>query len=78
MGADGGRVVLYEPQVATWTDQRVLTLHAAVSYTATGETAAMLGTIVAEADTRVSVDERLVGFSSFRVMRASFHLGFER
>ena len=33
---DGAQLALYEPQVADWVDQKRLTLHAAVSYTATG------------------------------------------
>ena len=35
-------------------------------------TTALLGTIIAEADTRVSVAERLVDFSSFRIIQSNF------
>jgi len=69
---DGAQLVVYEPQVADWVDQKVLTLHAAVGYTAAGQTMPRLGTILAEADTRVSVTERLVDFSSFRILSANF------
>ena len=69
---DGGRVLLYEPQIANWEGQKLLTLHAAVSYAARGSEAAMLGTVIAESDTRVSVEKRLVDFSAFRVTSANF------
>jgi hypothetical protein len=69
---DGGRVVLYEPQVSRWDGQKQLTLHAAVSYAPKGQTTALLGTVIAEADTRVSVEERLVDFSTFRITQSNF------
>src|SRR5687768_1579147 len=69
---DGAQIVLYEPQVADWVDQKRLTLHAAVAYTAAGQTMPRLGTILAEADTRVAVAERLVDFSSFRILSSNF------
>ena len=72
IAADHARLVVFEPQVATWTDQQLLTLHAAVSYTPAGSDTAILGTIVAEADTRVSVATRLVDFSSFRILQSNF------
>jgi hypothetical protein len=69
---NGAVVVMYEPQVASWVDRKRLTLHAAVAYTAAGADRALLGTIVAEADTRVSVESRLVDFSNFEVTRSNF------
>ena len=72
IAADHARLVVFEPQVATWTDQQLLTLHAAVSYTPAGSDTAILGTIVVEADTRVSVATRLVDFSSFRILQSNF------
>ncbi|HEY6359603.1 MAG TPA: hypothetical protein VIX63_00795 [Vicinamibacterales bacterium] len=69
---DGGVVVLYEPQVAGWQNQKLLTLHAAVSHTPKGGDTGQLGTIIAEADTRVSVAQRLVDFSSFRITQSNF------
>ena len=69
---DGAQVVVYEPQVASWADQKTLTLHAAAAYTPKGKTSPLLGTIMAEADTRVSVDDRLVDFSSFRIIQSNF------
>ena len=69
---DGAQVVVYEPQVASWADQKTMTLHAAAAYTPKGKTSPLLGTIMAEADTRVSVDDRLVDFSSFRIIQSNF------
>ena len=72
IGPDGALVVIYEPQIATWENQRLLTMHAAVSYSAKGSEKPLVGTIIAEADTRVSVEERLVDFSSFRIIQSNF------
>lgn len=70
--AAGARIVLYEPQIASWDEHRLLKLHAAVSFAAPGSDKPMLGTIVAEAETRVSVAERLVDFSTFRITQSNF------
>ena len=71
-GADGARVIMYEPQIASWEDQKLMTLHAAVSHTRAGSEMPQLGTIIAEADTRVSVEHRLVDFSSVRIVQSHF------
>src|SRR5687768_13344596 len=55
-----GQLVIYEPQIAQWRDQQQLTLHAAVAYTPSGTAAPLIGTVIAEANTRVAVEERLV------------------
>src|SRR6185436_16319264 len=47
-------------------------LYAAVSFTPARSDMPLLGTIMAAADTRVSVSERLVDFSSFRVLQSNF------
>jgi hypothetical protein len=69
---DGARVVVYEPQTASWEDYKTLTLHAAIGYTPKGESSTHLGTVIALANTRVSVPERLVDFSAFQITRANF------
>jgi hypothetical protein len=69
---DGSRILLHEPQIASWKDQKQLTLHAAVSYIPSGSETALLGTVIADAETRVAVDERLVDFSAFRITQANF------
>ncbi len=68
----GAAMVLYQPQVAGWKNQKVMTAYAAASYTPKGATKPALGTLQIEADTAVSVAERLVDFSKYRVVEASF------
>jgi hypothetical protein len=67
-----GQLVMYEPQISAWPDQKQLTLHAAVAYTPTKATAPLLGTIIAEAKTRVAIEERLVDFSAFTITQTHF------
>ena len=72
IGADQAIVVVYEPQIASWPQQKLLTLYAAMSYTTPGATTPLVGTIKAEADTRVSLEDRLVDFSAFRILESNF------
>src|SRR5436190_15837629 len=58
----GVRYTLYQPQVASWADQRHIVMYAAVSIANTSQKP-VLGTIRVEADTKVALDERLVSFS---------------
>ena len=69
---NGARVILYEPQIASWEDQKRLTLYAAVSFTSAGAAKPVLGTVTAVADTKVAVSERLVDFSVFRIIDSNF------
>ena len=68
----GGRVVVYQPQVASWADQKHMVAYAAVSYAAKGATKPALGTIKVEADTKVAVVERLVNFSELKITESNF------
>jgi hypothetical protein len=68
----GAALVLYQPQVSEWKNQKVMTAYAAVSYTPKGASKAALGTLQLAADTSVSVAERLVDFSKYRILEASF------
>jgi len=70
--ASGGRVVLYEPQVASWPDQKHMVMYAAVAYTASGANTPTLGTLKIEANTQISVPERLVNFSEFTITESNF------
>jgi hypothetical protein len=69
---DSSIVVVYQPQIATWENQKRMTMYAAVSYTAKSSTMPLLGTIMVEADTRVSVANRLVDFSKLTISQANF------
>jgi hypothetical protein len=67
----GATLVVYQPQVSEWAQQQRMTLRAAVSYTPDGGKE-VLGTITAVADTRVSLEDRLVDFSVFKITEANF------
>src|SRR6185295_14562727 len=69
---DGAQLVLYEPQIASWDNQRKMTAYSAASYLKPGTEMPMLGTLTLEADTRVSVEERLVDFSSLQITQSNF------
>ncbi len=69
----GGRILMYQPQVATWEQQRHMTAFSAVSWEPKGaNTKPALGTVKIEADTRVAPSERLVNFSSFKIAESNF------
>ncbi len=68
----GGELVVHQPQVESWVGQRQVTAMAAVSYTATDAAEGALGVITLQADTQVSLDERLVDFSTFSITESNF------
>jgi hypothetical protein len=70
--ASGARFVLYEPQLAGWAEQKSMVMYAAVSYAGKGQQEPALGILRIEADTRVSLDDRLVDFSRFSITSANF------
>ena len=90
--AAGGSVLLYQPQISSWDNQKHLVAFSAVSFRqaatgkpATGETATgqpatgqtapekpAVGTVKLEADTKVSVADRLVSLSAIKVTEANF------
>ena len=70
--ASGARVVLYQPQVIRWPNQKEMVLAAAVSYQAAGAQTPALGVLKIESKTKVALDERLVNFSEFKITEASF------
>jgi hypothetical protein len=71
MTPSGGGVVVYEPQVASWVDQKQIVMYAAVAYT-TSDARSALGTIMVKADTKIAVPERLVSFSDLQIEMANF------
>ncbi|HKO92736.1 MAG TPA: hypothetical protein VJU61_16390, partial [Polyangiaceae bacterium] len=70
--ASGASLVVYQPQIASWADQKNIVLYAAVSYTAKGAEKAALGTIKAESRTEVATSERLVSFADLRITETHF------
>jgi hypothetical protein len=69
---NGGSVLVYQPQIASWDQQKHISGFSAVSYAAKGGAKPALGTIKLEAETRVSVDERLVNFHQLKISEANF------
>jgi hypothetical protein len=70
-----GHVMVYEPQIASWANQKQLVAYAAASYQPPGASATSkpsLGTLQIEAQTRVSLDERLVNFANMHITQANF------
>ena len=68
----GGSIVVFQPQVSTWENQKLLTAFSAVSYRAPGADKPAYGSLKIEADTKISVTERLVSFKNFKIVEASF------
>ncbi|HSE97212.1 MAG TPA: hypothetical protein VLD57_03005, partial [Blastocatellia bacterium] len=65
--------MIYQPQAASWEDQKRLVAYAAVSYVPSGEAEKpAIGTIKIESDTSVSLEERLVKFSVLKITEANF------
>src|ERR1044072_8797765 len=69
---DEAQIVLFQPQIASWDDQKHAVALAAVSYVAKGAEKPVIGTIKIEADTQVSVEQRLVKFSTLKITEANF------
>ena len=68
----GGTILVYQPQVASWEKQTHLVAYSAVSQRAKSAEKPAIGTIKIEADTQVSVPERLVSFQKMRIVEANF------
>src|SRR5262249_41369357 len=68
----GAKVLVYQPQVASWDQQKRMVAFAAASYQEKGATKPALGSLKLEADTKVSVAERLVNFTDLRITESNF------
>jgi hypothetical protein len=56
--ANEAQIVMYQPQIASWENQKQLVAFAALSHVAKGEQKPALGTIKFETDTEVSLEQR--------------------
>src|SRR6185503_6168433 len=63
----GGKIIVYQPQVASWDQQKQMVAYAAVSYEAKGAPKPAIGSLKIEANTKVAVSERLVSFKDMRI-----------
>ena len=70
--ASGATLIVYQPQVASWADRKHAVFYSAISYMPQSAPKAALGTIKVESDTSVSVGDRLVNFSEFKITESNF------
>ncbi len=66
------QMVIFQPQAMTWEGQKHLVAMAAVSYVAKGEQKPAMGVVKFEADTSVSLPDRLVKFSTVKITQTNF------
>ncbi len=69
---NGLRFVIYQPQVASWENQKRMVAYAAVSVETAGGQKPALGSVKVEANTRVALDDRLVSFSDMTLTETNF------
>jgi hypothetical protein len=65
-------IVLYQPQIASWPDQKHMTLYTAVSYLAKGKQTPAIGALKVDSDTSVALEDRLGLVLRFTITEASF------
>jgi hypothetical protein len=69
----GGKILMYQPQVASWEQQKHMVAYAAVAYEQKGATSKpALGSLQIEAETKVAVADRLVSFRDFKIAESNF------
>ena len=64
------QVIIFQPQIASWDDQKHMVALSAVSYVPKDEQKPALGTIKIEADTSVALEQRLVKFQTLKITEA--------
>jgi len=70
--ASGGSILVYQPQIASWDQQKHMVAFSAVSYRTASAPKPAMGTLKFEADTQVALNERLVNFQKMRITEANF------
>jgi hypothetical protein len=70
--ASGGSLLVYQPQVSSWKDQKQMVAFSAVSYRDKAASAPAFGTLRIEADTNVALADRLVSFKNLRTVEVTF------
>ena len=69
----GAGILIYQPQIASWENQKHIVGYAAVSYLPSGETEKpSVGSLKIESDTNVALNERLVKFTTLKITEANF------
>src|SRR3954447_9277790 len=70
--ASGGSILVYQPQISSWDSQKRMVAFSAVSHRTTGAEKPALGTVKLEAETTVSVSDRLVKLQNLKITDANF------
>jgi hypothetical protein len=65
-------LLVYQPQILTWENQKHVVAYSAVSYKAPKDTKPSLGTIKLESESEVALDDRLVRLKQIRVTETHF------
>ena len=68
----GGTILIYQPQVASWDQQKHMVAFSAVSHRAKAGDKPAIGTIKLEADTKVALTDRLVSFQNMKIVETNF------
>ena len=68
----GASYLIYQPQVASWDQQKKMVAFSAVDYRANSTAKSLIGTIKLEANTKVAVADRLVNFDDLKILEANF------
>ncbi|MEE9568090.1 MAG: hypothetical protein V3W37_01790 [Candidatus Binatia bacterium] len=69
---DGAKVVMYQPQIESWSEYSHLKARVAVAFAPAGTKAPSLGWFWIQADTQTDLDSRQVNLSNFKVMKGRF------
>jgi len=72
LAPSGASIVLYQPQIMSWKDQRYLTAMSAVSYTPQGASKPDLGTVRFESPTSTSLEDRMVNLEKVTLTSMNF------
>jgi hypothetical protein len=72
MGGDGSTVLLYQPQVESWKDSKLLRARMAVALRRMGTASPTLGAVVLEGDTSTSSEAGQVRVSNIRIVEGRF------
>ena len=71
--ASGAALVIYQPQVASWADQKhVVAVRGGVLHAEGRDASRRSARVKVESDTSVALDERLVSFSEFKITESNF------
>ena len=72
MGGDGSTILLYQPQVESWKDYKLLRARMAVAFRRTGTASPTLGGVLLEGDTSTSSEAGQVRISNIRIVEGRF------